>query len=196
MPDTSHITDAEIETAIEHNANPDHSDIWTVAEVRAVLNELQRDSAQHLQEYFNAHTLVHADESLYVFADNGGHKLGDTLAALDVDRGRDDRSILRSIVRQVYHSVAGRVADHDWSTTDPVIIGRVGPEATTCREEASLSDDAVIRSLVARGCSPAEALDYFLVEECGLPQVQVATERGRSHQTVSKNVNQARAKLQ
>lgn len=192
---TAHIADEDIEAAIEANDDPEHPDAWTVEEVRDALAAIQTDHVDYLQEFFDAHTLVHADEELYVFADDSGQVISDSLHAANVDPKSDDASILHSIVSQVYHETADRVTDRSWPTAVPIAIGRAGPEAALSREEETLSDDAVVRSLVAHGLSAAEALDYYLVEVRDLPMVQVATERGTTHQAVSKNVRQARDKL-
>ena len=49
--------------------------------------------------------------------------------------------------------------------------------------------------LIARGLSPAEAVDYLMVEERGYRQTEWAAERGTFKQAVSKDVGQAAAKL-
>lgn len=195
MTDTTHIADADITAAIEQHDDPDHPDALTVAEVRDVLAAIQTEHADYLQEFFDSDVLVHADEDMYVFANEGGRALDVALDQLDVDQATAEGEIVRSVVASVYQRTAERVTDYDWSAADAIVIGRGGPEAALSREEATLSDDAVVRSLVARGLPTAQALDYWLVEERGLPMTQVATERGTTHQAVSKNVRQAREKL-
>ncbi|MBX0296674.1 hypothetical protein [Haloarcula nitratireducens] len=46
--------------------------------------------------------------------------------------------------------------------------------------------------LVSEGLSPAEALDYWMVEVRGRSQAEWAKERGKTPQAVSKNVNNAK----
>jgi hypothetical protein len=51
--------------------------------------------------------------------------------------------------------------------------------------------------LIGAGLSPAEAVDYYAVEEQGLTQTEWAQTRGLDgHQSVSRNVNKAREKLE
>lgn len=61
-----------------------------------------------------------------------------------------------------------------------------------------MSTDAinkVLVGLVRRGCSCAEALDYYMVEVGPHSQTSWAEERGVSQQTVSENISKARTKM-
>lgn len=75
-------------------------------------------------------------------------------------------------------------------------------DATLASAEAKLNDaiedrpiDEGLVALLRRGCSPAEAIDYYAVEQRGLSQTDWADERGTSQQAISKNVAAARDEL-
>lgn len=53
----------------------------------------------------------------------------------------------------------------------------------------------VLVGLVRRGCSAAEALDYYMAEVGPYNQTTWAEERGVSQQTVSENIAKARQKM-
>lgn len=55
--------------------------------------------------------------------------------------------------------------------------------------------NTVLVGLVRRGCSPAEALDYYMAEVGPYNQTTWAEERGVSQQTVSENIAKARKKM-
>lgn len=55
--------------------------------------------------------------------------------------------------------------------------------------------DEGLVALLRRGCSPAEALDYYAVEHRGISHSDWAAERDVTQQAVSKNVVAARNKL-
>ena len=60
--------------------------------------------------------------------------------------------------------------------------------------EISVNDDVIgmdhiVRGLIKEGASPAEALDYYMVEFEGMTQEEWANERGINQPTVSGNVN-------
>lgn len=52
-----------------------------------------------------------------------------------------------------------------------------------------------LTALLDRGLSPAEAVDYYMVERRGLSQSAWARRRDIGQQSVSENVNKAKAKL-
>lgn len=53
----------------------------------------------------------------------------------------------------------------------------------------------VLVGLVERGCSPAEALDYYMAEVGPYNQTQWAEVRGVNQQAVSENISKAREKM-
>ena len=53
----------------------------------------------------------------------------------------------------------------------------------------------VLAGLVRRGCSAAEALDYYMAELGPYTQTDWAEERGISQQSVSENIAKAREKM-
>lgn len=55
--------------------------------------------------------------------------------------------------------------------------------------------DEVLVGLIERGCTPAEALDYYMAEVGPETQTSWAETRGVSQQAVSENVTKARDKL-
>lgn len=55
--------------------------------------------------------------------------------------------------------------------------------------------EADLTWLIKEGLSPAEALDYWMVEIMNKTQTQWADERGRSRQAISKNINDAKSVL-
>lgn len=54
----------------------------------------------------------------------------------------------------------------------------------------------VLVGLVERGCSPAEALDYYLVDLGPYTQTEWAEVRGVAQGTVSENISKARKKME
>jgi len=60
--------------------------------------------------------------------------------------------------------------------------------------ESRPTDEGLV-ALLRRGCSPAEAVDYYAVEHRGISQSDWAVERDISQQAVSKNVAKAIGKL-
>lgn len=52
-----------------------------------------------------------------------------------------------------------------------------------------------ILELVEYGLTPAEAVDYYAVEEVGMSQSEWARRKGKEQPGVSENVSKARAKL-
>ena len=55
--------------------------------------------------------------------------------------------------------------------------------------------NTVLVGLVERGCSPAEAIDWYFVEVVGHSQTEWAAIRGVSQSAVSENVAKARRKV-
>jgi len=63
-------------------------------------------------------------------------------------------------------------------------------------DESAVDMEYYIRGLIEANMSPAEAVDYYMIELMGMTQTGWAEKRGVDQSTVSGNVNQAKDKLQ
>lgn len=136
-----------------------------------------------LLDYVDIHgESVHVGPDCVVFRDDHGHELNEWADILDVDRG-ELAERMHELAREVYQpSEPG----DPWSGANPVVF-----DADTFRRDGA---DA-IALLVRRGCSPAEAIDWFATEDSYWSQTEWAKWRGVSQQNVSGNVSKAREKL-
>lgn len=82
--------------------------------------------------------------------------------------------------------------DYDAAKTDAV-LSSAGARLDRAMEGESI--DTGLTTLLSLGLSPAEAVDYYMVELHGFFQSDWAERRDVGQQTVSENVNKAKKKL-
>lgn len=136
-----------------------------------------------LLDYVDIHDEpVHVGEDRVIFRDEHGHELSEWADVLEMDRG-DLSGTMHELAREVYQPDE---PGDPWSVADPVVF-----DADTFRRDGF----EAMALLVRRGCSPAEALDWFATTEQNWAQTEWSDWRGRSQQNVSKNVSGARDAL-
>lgn len=139
-----------------------------------------------LLDYLDLHgEPVHVGPHRVVFRDEHGHELGEWADVLGVSRSKLSER-MHEMVREVYGRDEGRGSGDPWSASDPVVF-----DADTFRRD----DFEAIAMLVRRGCSPAEALDWFATKEEKWTQTEWGDWRDRSQQNISGNVSQASEEL-
>lgn len=125
---------------------------------------------------------VYVDADRVVFRDEHGHELNEWADALGMDRSEFSGK-MHELAREVYHT--GGAGD-PWSTADPVVF-----DANTFRRDGF----EALALLLRRGCSPAEAVDWYAAGEGNWSQSEWARWRGVSQQNVSGNISKAREGL-
>jgi len=139
-----------------------------------------------LLDYLDNHgEPVHVGPDRVVFRDDHGHELSEWADALGMSRG-DLSERMHELVREVYGRAEATGVGDPWSAGDPVVF-----DADTFRRR----DFEAIALLLRRGCSPAEAIDWFATEDQQWTQTDWGAWRQRSQQNISGNVAQARDEL-
>lgn len=139
------------------------------------------DSAT-LLDYVDLHgEPVHVGPDRVVFRDDHGHELSEWADALEISRGAFSER-MHELAREVYARDEAEGTGDPWSSADPVVFN-----ADTFRRDGF----EALALLLRRGCSPAEAVDWFATEESQWSQNKWADWRQRSQQNVSKNVSGA-----
>ena len=186
-----HVEDSEIEAAIQQHDDPDHPDVNTVSDVRDALAAMQRDTELYWAEYMDAVEVGHAQlvaetHDVVVLSVSHGEDL-----YISMDEAGIEDDILRDVVVSVHHRVASRLADYDWSASDPMVIRK--PDGV---DEGQRYVEAVINNLVREGLSPGQAWHYYGVEVRGNSRNSWAKRCGYSdHSAVSESVRKAKRKL-
>lgn len=148
---------------------------------------LTDSTAISLLDYLDMHGQpVHVGPDKVVFRDDHNRELPDWADVLGVDQ-QELHAEMHALARQVYGRDEAEGAGDPWSAADPVVF-----DADTFRQDSF----EAIALLLRRGCSPAEALDWFATEEQNWTQVGWSEWRSRSQQNVSGNVSGAREKLE
>lgn len=183
-------TNGDIKAAIQQQDDPDHPDAVTVAEVREVLTEIQRDHELFWDDHMDVledgtYTLVAETRESIVLS----VPFGESLYISIKEAGVDDE-ILRDVIVNVMHRAAERLTDYNWGTRDPLVIAK--PAGTNAGERLA---QATIEWAVSEGCTPSQALDWYMTEHGRYSQNQWAAKRGKDQSTVSGNVNEARGKI-
>lgn len=136
----------------------------------------------------------------------GGYDRPTAMIILDIQDGAtmlvDDRGRRRGPIEPGH--IQGRVADGAMINVGPASgdLRRYFRAIDQEREDSSRRPDLAserieqLMALIYEGLSPAEAIDYWMVEGHGLTQSGWADERGREQQAISKNVRKARKKLE
>lgn len=94
-------------------------------------------------------------------------------------------------VLAAHHNAAYRLADHNWATDNPVVLGK--PKDFDAGQEYV---EAVVNNLQSRGLSPGQSWAYFGVEIRGNSRSAWADRCGYSdHSAVSEAVRKAKGKL-
>jgi hypothetical protein len=139
-----------------------------------------------LLDYLDLHDEpVHVGPDRVVFRDEHGHELSEWADVLGVSRSELSER-MHDLAREVYGRDEARGSGDPWSTANPVVF-----DADTFRR----NDFEAIALLVRRGCSPAEALDWFATKDQNWTQTEWGDWRDRSQQNISGNVSQASEEL-
>ena len=139
-----------------------------------------------LLDYVDLHGQpVHVGPDRVVFADSTGNELADWADVLDIEPG-NLHSTMHELAREVYGRAEATGSGDPWSVDNPVVF-----DADTFRQDSF----EALALLIRRGCSPAEALDWFATEDQNWTQTDWSNWRGRSQQNVSGNVSGAREEL-
>lgn len=196
MSDTNaeYVTDAEIETAIRQNDDPDHEDALTVADVRDLLAFIQEGVSVAWDTYMD-HVedgdayVVHEDSDLVILATGEHNWISEELDHYDGDVEVD--SIAKSIVTQLHDTVAKEHCDHGWGYAYPFVM--VKPDSFDAGERYVT---AVVNGLQARGLSPGQAWAYFGVEIRSNSMNNWGIRKGdHDHKNVSDALEKAKQKL-
>lgn len=126
---------------------------------------------------------VHAGRNRVVFRDEHGDELNEWSDALEVNRSELSGQ-MHELAREVYHPDE---PGDPWSVADPIVF-----DVDTFRRD----NFEAIALLLRRGCSPAEAIDWFATEANNWTQTEWSEWRGVSQQNVSGNVSGARKNLE
>lgn len=139
-----------------------------------------------LLDYVDLHgEPVHVGPDRVVFRDTQGHELSEWADVLDISRSELSER-MHELAREVYGRDKGRKVGDPWSQSDPVVF-----DADTFRR----NDFEAIAMLIRRGCSPAEALDWYATEQEHWTQTEWGEWRDRSQQNISGNVSGGREAL-
>jgi len=180
---TEHITDDDIEAAIESNDDTDHPDAYTVDEVRDVLDAINADIVDYWSEHQDSIDdgpieIVHEDRDVIVLADPRHEFWSVQFNAMDIG---DEHGILQSIVRQLEHEAARTHCDYNWSASDPVVVEKTdvfrAGEAQVIREIARRTDELG---------SVARAVDTLATDVHGWRKGDWADITGRNPSTVTR----------
>ena len=105
------------------------------------------------------------------------------------------------VIDDLVYDAIGASVDKDWDVVrdiEQLLQERaipVYPAVTVSIDTSGVVADYHIRALVQAGCSPAEAIDRYYVEQSDLTQTEWAAERGCDQSTVSGNIKQAKRTL-
>jgi len=119
-----HITDDDINAAIDRHADPEHPDALTVEGARDMLDRIQQSIENHRdlwQEMVEEETVevVYENSQVTVFADHSEHVWGEELDAADVE-GWTDRRIIKSL----HYTAARKYTDYSWSVSSPFVYAK------------------------------------------------------------------------
>ncbi|MDS0280028.1 hypothetical protein NDI85_19775 [Halomicroarcula sp. S1AR25-4] len=184
MTDTTHISDADIEQAIDGEVIDD------ATEVRDALATFQRSAAETWAEHMDGiedghYTVVKETRDVVVLAVDGP-RYSEYLAPTDHDTDE-----LVSAVSATMHVVARRLTDWSWSVTSPLVIRK--PQTFDAGQQFT---EAVVNGLQQEGLSPGQAWAYYGVEIRGNSMNSWGIRKGdHDHKNVSDALEKAREKL-
>jgi hypothetical protein len=166
-------------------------------EVDEVLDDLTRPTTwyrftRNYKEAFEPYALDTFEESFKLYEDDGYFFLDSLPANPWVDSNNEIETALEAsgfdeYDRAVLEEVGNRLVDEG-------IIHRT-PSLQPVLHSDEVADREYLIALTERGGTPAEALDYLMVEIHDWAQTEWGDKRGRSNSTVSRNVKSMRHKL-
>lgn len=196
---TAELSDDQIEAAIAQHDDPQHSESWTVPEVRDVLTALAESAHEVYGEWIDNiergdATIVAQTDDLLVLDAGERNPLHDELDVIGereiVTMDDDSREILSHIITHLMHEIAGQHSDRSWPATYPWVI-----PMPTSATDAEYLVQATVNSLISRGLTATEAWAYYGVEIRGESQSSWGRRQDRNQQQISKALKQARQKL-
>jgi hypothetical protein len=194
MTDTSHITDADIEQAIEQHDDPDHEDANTVDDIRTLLAIIQRGVEEswmgRMRELETGNAELIADHDDVVVIATG--EIDTALEELEHHPDVDIDQITRDVVSATMHNAARRLSDYDWSHVYPLVARK--PES---RAAGEVYVEGVVNGLQATyDLSPGQAWAYYGVAIKGNSQSSWGRRKGDyDNKNVSDALAKARAKI-
>lgn len=187
------ITSAEIEDAIV-----DLDAEIAVEELDDIIGAVQEDIVDGWKEFMirleeGNLRLVEETEDALVFEDIGKgywrEEIDHVVEYIDL-LGADQKMTPEALIA-AHHNAAYRLTNHNWSTTNPVVVGK--PEGL---EFGKKYVESVIISLLSQELSPGQAWAYFGVEFQGNSRNKWAKRCGYSdHSSVSAAFRRAEEKL-
>jgi len=187
---TTHITNNDIEAAIEQHDDPDHDDALTVHAARAIIDAIQ----QSIEDYYSGWLdmvdeetveIVREDKEAIVFADHSGHAWNEELDAAGVE---DD--VHRTVIRSAHHKAASELTEYSWSASDPFVV-----EKSSDWQRAEQHVRRTIATLARESGSVARGVDRWATERQDMTLKEWGDEQtgtDRPHQTISKNARRGR----
>lgn len=189
----AHVTDEQIEAAINKHDDPDHPDGATIGEVRDALQWVQESIEEVWSDWVsnvenNESTLVYEDSELAVFA-TGEQNV--PRRDLREHCSEDFSKRVPDIVSAIHHDIAREHTEYDWGYEYPLVVRK--PQGAEAGQQLV---EAVVNSLLRRGLSPGQAWAYYGVEIRGHSRNQWATRCGYSdHSAVSEPLRKAHRML-
>lgn len=191
---TEHISDEEIEDAIESNDDPDHPDAWTVGEIRDLLAWIQQSAVDGWSIYMNhvedgAAQVVYEDRQTVVFSTGEFNSVAEELEFYEGEYEVDGIAI--SIITQIHHELARERCDHNWGVEYPLAVAKPGDF-----DAGQGFVESIINGLTRKGLSPGQAWAYYGVEIRGNSRNKWAARCGYSdHSAVSGPLRKAKGKI-
>lgn len=190
---THPINTGEVETAIDGLAAK-----VSVSDLDDLLGAVQEDVEDFWDEHMTAVEagdleLVTEDEEALVFADQNGQFWRTQFDAVVeyIDLIGAEQEGTPEAVLAAHHNAAYRLADYNWSTSNPVVVAK--PADFDCAQRFV---EAVVNNLMARGLSPGQAWAHYGVVIRGSSRNSWAERCGYSdHSAVSEAVRKAKDKL-
>lgn len=187
------ITTDEMDTAIEgQDARINRDDLDDL--LQAIQEDIEDFWSEHMGAVEGGKIeLVAEGDIALVFADLNGkfwQSQFDALADYINLLGIEVDGIAETVIA-AHHNAAYRLADHNWSTTNPIVVGK-----TIEFNGTQLFVEAIVNSLMARGLSPGQSWAYYGVIIRGTSRNKWAQRCGYSdHSAVSEAVRKAQKKL-
>lgn len=183
---TEHVSEESVDSAIGSEGTDDE---------RAVLRDALADVQASVQEYWGewmqaveegSAEVVAEDDDAIVIADHSGYNWTEELDALDVSE-----DWMLQAVQDAHLAEARDRTDWDWSASDPFVVAKRGSI-----DDGELLVDAIVNSLVRRGCSPGQAWAYYGVVIRGNSRNAWSKRCGYSdHSAISEPLRKAEEKL-
>lgn len=183
---TEHVSEESVDSALGSEGTDDE---------RAVLRDALADVQASVQEYWGewmqaveegSAEVVAEDDDAIVLADHSGYNWGEELDALDVPE-----DWMLQAVQDAHLAEARDRTDWDWSASDPFVVTKRGTIG-----HGELLVEAIVNSLLRRGCSPGQAWAYYGVEIRGNSRNAWSKRCGYSdHSAISEPLRKAEEKL-